>query len=62
MLGTGRVLPSPTLAGVPGTLLETPVANLFGAAPAISDPQVSPDGTQLIFIQQTEAGVPVLGS
>jgi dipeptidyl aminopeptidase/acylaminoacyl peptidase len=41
-------------------LIATPLAELFGAAPSIGDPKLSPDGSRMAFLQQNESGVIVL--
>jgi pimeloyl-ACP methyl ester carboxylesterase len=44
----------------PDELRTSNLAELFGIAPTIGDPRLSPDGTQLIFLQQNEMGVTLL--
>jgi hypothetical protein len=44
------------LAEVPEVLLTSPLALAFGAAPAIGDPRLSPDGSRMLFLQQNSEG------
>ena len=44
------------LAEVPAELLTSPLALAFGAAPAIGDPRLSPDGSRMLFLQQSSEG------
>jgi esterase/lipase superfamily enzyme len=44
----------------PDQLLSNPLAELFGIAPTIGEPKLSPDGSQMIFLQQNAQGVTVL--
>jgi hypothetical protein len=48
------------LPAVPDELITTPLAELFGAAPSLGDPKLSPDGSRMVFLQQNESGVTVL--
>jgi hypothetical protein len=45
------------LAEVPDDLLTSPLALAFGAAPAIGEPRLSPDGSRIAFLQQSSEGV-----
>jgi dipeptidyl aminopeptidase/acylaminoacyl peptidase len=53
--------PHAARAEVPETLLTSPLAELFGAPPTFGSPKLSPKGDQMIFLQQDEAGVRILG-
>ncbi|MDH3538315.1 MAG: hypothetical protein OER87_21440, partial [Gammaproteobacteria bacterium] len=46
------VAPQAVFAEEPDELLATPVAQAFGAPPTVDDPMLSPDGAQLLFLQQ----------
>jgi dienelactone hydrolase len=46
----------------PDELRATVVAEAFGAPPTIAAPMLSPDGTQLVFMQQDPLGVTMLRS
>lgn len=62
MLGSVALLPLAAYAEVPDEYLTTPLAEFFGAPPSIGEPMLSPDGTQLLFFQQTPTGVTMLKS
>ena len=53
---------SALVAEVPDEYLETPLALAFGAPPSIGDPMLSPDGSHLLFTQQSPQGVSMLRS
>jgi predicted esterase len=59
-LALGALLTAPVSAEQPDVLLKAPLAELFGLAPTIGKPKLSPRGDQMLFLQQNELGVAVL--
>ena len=62
LAGFSALAAVPANSEVPDSLQTSPLAELFGAPQTFGSPKLSPDGKQMIFLQQDEAGVRVLRS
>lgn len=51
------VAPGLASADLPETLLTSPLAELFGTPPTMENPSLSPDGSQIIFLQENADGI-----
>jgi dipeptidyl aminopeptidase/acylaminoacyl peptidase len=54
------VLIAPSFAEVPDEYLRTPLAELYGTAPTIDRPRLSPDASKLLYLIQDPQGIYVL--
>jgi dipeptidyl aminopeptidase/acylaminoacyl peptidase len=56
----GALVISPVLAEVPDEFLRSPLAELYGTAPTIDRPRLSPDASKLLYLIQDPQGIFVL--
>jgi dipeptidyl aminopeptidase/acylaminoacyl peptidase len=60
LFACGVLVISPVLAEVPDEFLRSPLAELYGTAPTIDRPRLSPDGSKMLYLIQDPRGTFVL--
>ena len=60
IFATGALMLAPSLAQIPDEYLRSPLAELYGTAPSIDRPRISPDASKLLYLTQDPQGIYVL--
>ena len=56
-LAGGALMLTPAFAEIPEQLLRSPLAQLYGTAPTIDRPRLSPDASKMLYLNQDALGV-----